>query len=172
MDRETLLELFDYDPQTGTLRHGLRRPPRFRRGEIATRKDSHGYLNVSVRGQSHKAHRIVWFLERGEWPQDELDHINGKRDDNRIGNLRAATHLENSQNRTAQANNKSGFLGVSWKASRGKWRAQITADGKKHMLGYFDTAEDASRAYLEAKERLHGFQPAPRNMGRVVGNES
>lgn len=44
----------------------------------------------------------------------------------------------------------SGRRGVRWYPNRGKWRARITVDGKLIHLGYFDSLEEATRAYEEA----------------------
>lgn len=82
-----------------------------------------------------------------------VDHINGNSLDNRRSNLRAATHVQNSRNRTSlNRNNTSGFKGVTWHKARGRWAAQIglgqVAGGKAvQHLGLFDTPEAAARAY-------------------------
>lgn len=55
---------------------------------------------------------------------------------------------------TARVDNKTGLLGVSWKASRQKYVAQIQIDRKVKYLGLFENPNDAHEAYLEAK-RLH-----------------
>ncbi|WP_341520726.1 HNH endonuclease [Pseudomonas sp. G.S.17] len=87
-----------------------------------------------------------------------VDHINGDGLDNRRANLRVCTNAENLRNRKMHLNNRSGFKGVYFDDSRrGKpWRAQITAHGKKHRLGRFDTAEEASAAYRKAAPHMHG----------------
>src|SRR5687768_11990186 len=123
--RERVLEVLDYNPATGDLQWGRCRPPRHRRGDPAGRRDRYGYLNVSIDGRAYKAHRVVWLLEHGTWPAEQLDHINGQRSDNRIANLREAGYQENGQNRALQRNSTSGYPGVSWCPERGRWRAQI-----------------------------------------------
>ncbi len=85
---------------------------------------------------------------------ERVDHINGDGTDNRRANLRAATHAQNMRNRKKHKNNTSGFKGVS--PMRGKWRAQIRFEGRKHHLGIFDSPEEAAEAYDEAARRLHG----------------
>jgi hypothetical protein len=45
------------------------------------------------------------------------------------------------------------LLGVS--ANRGKWKAQITNNGKQQFLGRFATPEQAYEEYLSAKKRIH-----------------
>lgn len=50
----------------------------------------------------------------GDWPKDQLDHINGVRDDNRIENLREVTSQQNNFNRKPNSNSTSNYKGVSW----------------------------------------------------------
>jgi hypothetical protein len=53
------------------------------------------------------------------------------------------------------ASGTSGFRGVSWNKSLGKYTAQITFKRRKYHLGVFDSPEKAHEAYLEAKEKIH-----------------
>ncbi|HDS1550738.1 TPA: HNH endonuclease [Stenotrophomonas maltophilia] len=105
-------------------------------------------------------HRIVWLLTHGTWPKDQIDHINGVRTDNRPENLRQASALDNQQNLKTRVDNTSGYPGVRRSLSR--WSALIAHGGKRHYLGNYDTPEQAYAAYLEAKSRLHTFNPVPR----------
>jgi hypothetical protein len=115
-----------------------------------------GYTRVSVGGQTFMAHRVAWLLVHGAWPDGEIDHINGVRDDNRIVNLRDVDHAGNQQNlKRAQRNNKSGLLGVSFEQWTGRWKAQIMHRRRNMNLGRFDTKEEAHAAYLVAKRILH-----------------
>jgi len=66
------------------------------------------------------------------------------------------TPRENSRNQKRHSTNTSGFAGVDEK--RGKFRARITYDGKQIHLGYFQTAEEAHEAWLQARDEL-GFLP-------------
>lgn len=120
---------------------------------------SRQYWVVMVNRVQFKIHRIIWLLHTGQDFCHVLDHINGNGFDNRIENLRSATTAENRQNISLPKNNKSGFIGVSWTESTGKWMASIMVDGKRHFLGNFDDAKAASEAYAKAKERLHTFSP-------------
>lgn len=105
---------------------------------------------------AYKAHRLAWFIHHGRWPAEEIDHINMVRDDNRLANLREASHNDNQHNRQrARADNKLGILGVS--TYRGRFKAQIEINGENRYLGLFDTAEQAHTAYLEAKRTHHKF---------------
>jgi hypothetical protein len=92
----------------------------------------------------------------GEWPQGEVDHINGVPSDNRWSNLRDVGRTKNAQNiRKPKSNGQSGFLGVSHRKDTGRYQAFITVERKRKTLGCYATAEAAHAAYLEAKRQLH-----------------
>jgi len=78
------------------------------------------------------------------WPR--VDHINGDGLDNRRANLRAATSSQNSANSRLATTNTSGYKGVTYFRRTGRWRAYLGGHRQRH-LGYFDTPEEAARAY-------------------------
>ena len=53
------------------------------------------------------------------------------------------------------SNNTSGVTGVSWIASRGKWRAQIAYQGKRYHLGYYVEKKDTIVARKEVEEQIY-----------------
>jgi hypothetical protein len=152
----------NYDPNTGVFTWAISSARRIQVGARAGCLDKAGYIQIRIDGKIHRAHRLAWFFVHGVYPADQIDHINGVRDDNRISNLRIATHGENQQNRGKQKNNTSGYLGVSWHKHRGKFSAQIQVNGKQKNLGYFDDPDEAHQAYVTAKADLHQFNPIPR----------
>lgn len=157
-----LKELLLYDPETGVFTW-LSKPNRsIRMGDVAGCMAS-GYRQIKIDGRLYRAHRLAWLYVHGKWPADQIDHINGVRDDNRIVNLREATQSQNQQNRTANANNTSGFPGVCWSKQKRKWRSQIKLASRNKYLGIFDTPVAAHAAYLAAKAELHTFQPITRD---------
>lgn len=154
--RADLFNTLQYDPVSGEFRW-LNPPAKARRyiGERAGTLTARGYVRIKVDGRLYAAHRLAWLFSYGFWPENQIDHINGVRHDNRIENLRDVSARVNSQNRRrANANNSSGLLGVS--KSRNRFQALIR-DESGHMtyLGKFDSAEAAHDAYLSAKDRLH-----------------
>ena len=94
--QNVLLSLFDYDTETGSL---------YRRKGSSVKEvkklDKWGYITVSLNVNKKRfyffAHRVVWMMVHGEWPEHTIDHINGVKTDNRIQNLRDITSLENIQ---------------------------------------------------------------------------
>ncbi len=153
-----LRELFDYDADTGLFTRKVSTTNRVKVGDVAGAKNQKGYINIMVCARLHPAHRLAWLYVHGVWPQGQIDHINGIRDDNRIGNLREATNAQNKQNmHAARADSKTGLLGVRWNDRHQCWQARIMVDGKGRHLGNFSTAEDAHAAYLSAKRELHEF---------------
>lgn len=150
---ERLRELMDYDPGTGHFTHKPGQKWR-RAGKVAGAINNLGYRLIRVDNRLYRAHRLAWLYVHGEWPAGEIDHINGKRDDNRIENLRDVTVSVNQQNRKrAAANGSTGLLGVS--TAKARYRAAIALDGASFYLGSFDTAEEAHEAYLAAKRKMH-----------------
>jgi len=160
---DRLKNVLNYDPETGEFTWKQRCGKRGVPGKVAGTIDFSGYRVITIGGKRHKAHRLAWLWVRGAWPAAAIDHINGRRDDNRMANLREATAQQNQHNRGRQTNNRSGLMGVSWDSRAGKWRAGIHAQGKSRNLGNYGTAQEAHEAYLVAKAALHPFQPAPRN---------
>lgn len=131
-------------------------------GKLAGFLSNHGYINVYIDGTLYRAHQIVWTMCTGKWPVYSIDHRNGIGTNNIPENLREATHSEQSQNQKRRSDNTSGYTGVSFANKEKKWIAQIKLNGKYYHLGFYETPEQASDAYREAKSKLHTFQPTVR----------
>lgn len=159
---ERLVELLSYSPDTGVFSWKQDRRGIIRKGDAAGHFHSRGYVSICVDGTSYKAHRLAWLYVHGKPPADQIDHINGVRDDNRIANLREATSAENHQNQGLHPTNSSGYHGVTWVPQRKRWKAQIKVLGKNKHLGMYREPEAAAEAYKAAKARVHWFQPGPR----------
>ena len=149
-----IFELFDYIPERGELVWRKPTTPRVKIGDVAGHLRADGYRRVSVDGKDYLIHRLIWLIEVGDWPQHELDHLNGRRDDNRFRNLRDVPRRTNIQNfRRARIDNATGFLGVRKRRSR--YHSVIVVHGRTVFLGSFDTPELAYEAYLKAKRQWH-----------------
>lgn len=115
-------------------------------------KNGPGYRRVKIQGKEYAEHRLIWFLMTGEFPDLDIDHINGIRDDNRWCNLRVLSRQHNLQNqRLARQGNP--LLGVT--KNRNRWSAKIKLNGKLVHLGTFDTPEQAHEVYINKKKKEH-----------------
>ncbi len=146
-----LKSIVHYSPNTGLFHRYMKkesRPP----GNV----NSHGYLRLFIRGHGILyCHRLAFLYVTGDIPQ-EVDHINGVRDDNKWNNLRASNHTINARNTSLSRRNKSGFSGVIYDKERNKWRAQIGNKYGKSFIGRYETKEEAIVA-RKAKEKELGF---------------
>lgn len=149
LNRDEVIARLDYEPDTGCLR--------WKKTGLAAGSNDKGYTRISFNNRSYKAHRIIWLIAYGRWPNGQIDHINGRRSDNRISNLREVTQQENQQNKlTATRRNKtSGLLGAHFHKGSGRWYATISVDNRKIHIGSYKTPELAHAAYVERKRLLH-----------------
>ena len=150
----------DYDPETGILfwRHRDDVLPRVNKrfaGKPAGCPDGqYGYISVRLYDRLYQAHRLIWVIVTGAWPKEVLDHIDGNPANNAWTNLRPATRAENNRNKVTIR--KGRMKGAHYDGRIGRWYTQIMLGKKNHVLGPFDTEEQAHRAYVEAAKRLHG----------------
>lgn len=159
---EQVRAALDYDPETGTLcwKHRPDMPflwnCRYATKAAGSLHPVSGYVNITLNGVKYRAHRLAWVIETGAWPDGEVDHWDGNRSNNAFGNLRDATHQQNSFNQKPAKGCISGLKGARFHKHTGRYQASITVSGKSQYIGLFDTAEEAHVAYTEAALRLHG----------------
>lgn len=115
--------------------------------------EKNGYVATNLNGIRYRVHRLVFMYFHGYCP-DYIDHIDGNKQNNSIENLRKADVFQNACNRSAIKTNKLKIKGVC--KDGGRYKANIKKFGKSYHLGYFDTAEEAEQAYLQAAKKLHG----------------
>lgn len=146
-----LKKMFFYDPLTGVIL--WKKCPKVDcNGKQAGSKDSNGRLRIEYNGRTYAYSHVAWALWFGEWPKNQVDHINRNRTDNRICNLREATNAENTRNKKGFG--RTGYKGVT--LHKGKYIARIGKDYKIINLGSFDSAIEASKAYQKAAKQYHG----------------
>lgn len=122
--------------------------------------DSTGYIRIRINGVKYKAHRLAWFCYHGQWPDGDIDHINGVRHDNRIANLRVVTNKQNHENRlAANRNNSTGLRGVSLHKKTGKYKAHIRHNGVLYYLGLYATPELALAVREQQERALFSHSP-------------
>ena len=159
LSAEKARRLLSYDPATGDLTRLVTRGSA-RRGTVAGDRTPRGHVTVSIDGHGYRAHRLAWLIVTGEWPEHEIDHINGDRADNRWTNLRSANHAQNQQNKRLDKNNKSGVRGAVWDQANRAYRVTIWSFGKQYNLGYYPNLQEAAAVRLAAELELHGeFSP-------------
>lgn len=151
-----LRSVLHYDPETGifTWRKG-RQGTRLNRTAGAAHKAT-GYVKICIDYKLYSAHRLAWLYMTGEWPAEQVDHINTIRHDNRWCNLRAANQSEQNANRSPDRRSTTGYKGVTFHKRAGKYLAQIGHNGKNHYLGLFADPAEAAKARAEKARELHG----------------
>ena len=117
-----------------------------------------GYRTGACMGVRLLAHRVAWALETGAWPENEIDHIDGDRSNNRIENLRDVSAQTNMKNTPLRLTTSSGHVGISWHSQSKKWQANIGSGRSYYYLGLFADINDAIAA-RKAAEVKHGFHP-------------
>lgn len=149
-------ETFTYDKATGVLRwkhdriggrgkgHVMRKA-----GDRAGTLNKDGYRDVRLDGELHKEHRVIWAIVTGKAPRHEIDHVNGRRADNRFENLREATASQNKLNATMRSDNTSGYKWVRRHQS-GKFQATVQI-----TLGVRSTPKAAHELARRAARVLH-----------------
>lgn len=132
---------------------------RFSGKEALASLNGSGYLRGTVNSVKVYAHIAAWAITYGEWPKNEIDHINGDPLDNRIENLRDTTHKINNCNRAKSKNTTSQYIGVCYNKGNKhkKWKAQIVIDGNHLNLGHFYTEEEAAAARMKAQREHSQF---------------
>ena len=145
MNQKHLKSLFDYD-EDGYL---IRKISGKRLGCLNGK-----YLRGRIEKKNYYVHRLVYLYHKGSMPRC-IDHINGKHLDNRIENLRPATHSENQWNRPKNTNNSSGHKNIG-KTKSGRWIVSMERYGKRYRGGSYEHIEDAVKAAQVLRERLHG----------------
>lgn len=151
-----LRKYLHYDPESGDLTWIKSSSRRVAPGRKVARYNSNGYSRLRFQGCELMAHRVAFALYHGRWPTNQIDHIDGNPSNNRISNLREATHAENARNRKVQSSNVSGVSGVRWLKATRKWRAQIGGTKNRKHLGLFDNLADAAEARRQAEQAYYG----------------
>ena len=138
LDYQTALDNFRYDPVTGILYRKYK-------GRETTQNapDSGGYLQVRFKGKLYAVHRVIWLMTYGQWPNDEIEHDDYNRRNNRLSNLK---DWSMAQNRAKKQNNKSGHPCIfdnSKRSMKRPWLVQVYSKGKYLTQESFADLNDA-----------------------------
>jgi hypothetical protein len=152
-----LREWLEYDPETGEFYWLKCSQPRWAHlvGKRAGGQQGRA-RSITVRGRAYLEHRLAWLWMTGEWPADQVDHIDLDRSNNRWANLRQATGAQNCWNHRVRRDSTTGLKGVLTVKKGLRFTARITAHNRNYYLGCFKTAEEAHEAYCRAVKQFHG----------------
>lgn len=150
----TLTDQLSYCSDTGIFTWSRNKRGPVKAGDRAGTVNGKGYRQIKINQEVIAEHRLAWWFHYGEWPSDEIDHINGDPLDNRIGNLRIATRQQQCWNSGMKKTNKLGLKGVV--RAGNKYKAHIRVNDRPCSLGLFDDENDAHRAYVTASRWCFG----------------
>ena len=163
---ERVRELFNYNPATGDLiRRVDKRSGRgskegggrihCRAGDIVgSINGTTGYKVVRVDMVIYFVHRLIWLWQYGYFPENDIDHINRDKTDNRLENLREVTRSCNIKNRPLQGNNSTGVCGVEYRPKDKRWLARIAHNKEQVYLGVFKCKTEAVCHRFAAEQAL------------------
>ncbi len=130
----------------------------YRWGRLGGRP-GHPYVGRIENNRVFYLHRLVIGATHGEI----VDHVDGDRLNNQRVNLRLVSPSENQQNRrAAKSNSTTGLRGVQFMGASNlskPYRAVVIVDRKRHLFGYFATAQEAGEAAAIARKELHPRSP-------------
>jgi hypothetical protein len=153
MDTKILHELFDY--RDGELYWKIQKARCIKIGDCAGSKSTSGYKYIKINGKQYSCHRLIFCMVYGYFPK-EIDHIDGNSLNNRVENLREASHSDNLKNTKIPSNNKSGVKGVSWHKTTKRWYVKIVVNKKPLYIGSFKSLEQARLSAYLARIKHHG----------------
>lgn len=154
LTQQELKNQLRYDPETGDLIWEERSAHRIYKGDVAGSIGSHGYLATGLNRGKHLNHRLVWLYHNGYLPENQIDHIDRDKTNNKIENLREVSPQCNLRNCDQFRHNTSGVKGVFWNKSKNKWGFQIMVARKNKKLGDYNDFCDAVCARLAAEQCL------------------
>jgi len=138
---ERVHELFNYDGKYLIWRKKIGK--RTKKDTIAGCIASNGYRNIKINYKSYPAHLLIWFFHYGYFPENDIDHKNRIRADNRLKNLREVSRSCNIRNIDNFKNNTSGVKGVCFFKPKNRWLARIYFNKKYHYIGRFKNFDEA-----------------------------
>lgn len=148
-----LNELFDY--KDGNLYWKKTCSKKIKIGSKAGSSNSLGYIQVKINKKRYLIHRIIFAIHKGFFPQ-YVDHINHKRNDNRIENLREATNSQNKYNINKPITNTTGSKNVYFYPLKNKYQVKIIVNKISKSFGYYKDLELADLVAQEARNKYLG----------------
>ncbi len=150
---ENIEDVIRYDDVTGYLYWKKQISNRIKIGDVAGSVRHDGYVTVSIFGKEYLAHRIAYYLMTCQFPEDELDHIDGNPNNNKWDNIRDSTRSGNNQN--TRGYGKLGVRNVYYRPDRNTYQVKLMVDGKRITIGSYSDLELAELVAAEARELHH-----------------
>ena len=146
-----------YCPESGILTSKVKTKLHNIGDELGT-LNSNGYRQLMVSNKLYLAHILIWWYMTEAYPDQQIDHINTIRDDNRWINLRLSTQSQNIQNASMYITNTSGVKGLSFDKARNRWQCAIMKEGSR-IYKYFkeDEYKVAVTWITSTRDELHGI---------------
>ena len=121
----------------------------------------HGYQHIRLckngKSKTYLSHRLIaiTFL-CNPLNKSSVDHINNNKNDNRLCNLRFVTPIENAQNSSISKRSTTKVKGVFYHKAQNRFCTNITINGRRVHIGYFDTVKEAKEARMKKANELFG----------------
>lgn len=154
--QSVLKDAMDYDPATGIFIRKITMNCKALKGQEVGYLNPEGYRLTKLYGTCYSVHRLAWLYVYGYDPENEIDHINGIRDDNRICNLREATRQCNMRNTGVRKDNKSGVTGIYKRKGKDTWIVYLRVNCKPIYIGEYLVFDDAVINRYKA-ERVYNY---------------
>ena len=163
MNKDTALRLDElkhwlwYEPETGIFRwrYGTRNKTK-KPWDVAGCKSNTGYVHITLKNKTYRAHRLAWMYMTGNEPDALIDHVNQDKTDNRWSNLRTANAKQNQWNTAIRIDNKSGIKGIHFCKTWERWIASVRVNGVRHHIGRYENLNEATSAVIEFRKKHHG----------------
>lgn len=162
--QDYLKSQLNYCMETGKFTRNMR-TRKFKQGAECGTLRSSGYVIISIDRVLYRAHRLAWLYVTGEWPSDEMDHVNGDRSDNRFVNLRVCNRSQNGFNKGVRRDSGVGVKNVLYYKDWGKYCVRIRVSGKDYNYGPFSSIDEASSVAAHAQTIHH--QEFARHQGNI-----
>jgi len=153
LTQKRLKELLHYNPDTGVFIWKVSRGGHCS-GSIAGGLRHDDRVHISIDNQHFLRSRLAFFYIEGYFPEQDVDHKNRTKTDDRWSNLRHVSRQCNLRNIGLQKNNASGVSGVAFSKRENKWRSTITVNFKQFHIGYFGDFNEAVLYRLAAEKCL------------------
>ena len=154
LTQEEVRQLLDYDPETGELRWREWKQGRKMGKAVGMSVGSAGYRQIRINGKGYLTHRLIWLWRYGYFPENEIDHIDRDKRNNRLSNLREVSNSCNQRNSETRTDNKSGVKGVCWANRKSKWLASMKVNNEWRYLGLHTEFTEAVAHRLAAEQCL------------------